>query len=441
MALLAGSPAIGAGSTANAPPADQRGFARVVNGTIDIGAYQVQTRAASTVGAFDPSTATWYLRNSTSDGAPDIAPFPYGGASWQAVVGDWNGDGVSTVGVVDPNGVWCLRNSNSPGVPDVAAPFGYGLPGWVSVVGDWNGSGHAGIGMFDPSTATWYLRNEDSPGPPDAGVFPYGGPGWLPVVGDWTGSGRTTIGVIDPSTMTWYLRNSNSAGAPDAVFPYGGVGWKPVVGDWNSDGITTVGVVDPQGTWYLRNSNGSGGPDVPAFAYGLGSWTPLSGHFAAAGQALRAAGGPGPGAGALASGQLQGVVTAALARLQTAGVDPALVGRLASARYVAAPLPGGVLGLAQPWADRVLISPDTAGYGWFADAAPSSDAAFAAAGPGPAAGRMDLLTTVLHEMGHLVGRGDLDASAHGQDLMADFLPAGVRRTQALDAVFAGALPV
>src|SRR5262249_4385338 len=136
-----------------------------------------------------------------------------------------------------------------------------------------------------------------------------------------------------------------------------------------------------------------------------------------------------------------GVVTAALARLQTAGVDPALVGRLAAAQYVAAPLPGGLLGLAQPWADRVLISPDAAGSGWVADAAPPSDGAFAAAGPGQAAGRMDLLTTVLHEMGHLAGRGDLDASTHGQDLMADILPAGVRRTQALDAVFAGALPV
>jgi hypothetical protein len=41
-ALLAGSPARGAGSTEYATDADQRGLARVVDGLIDIGAYQTQ---------------------------------------------------------------------------------------------------------------------------------------------------------------------------------------------------------------------------------------------------------------------------------------------------------------------------------------------------------------------------------------------------------------
>jgi hypothetical protein len=43
MALLAGSPAIDAGDNTDAPLWDQRGpgFRRVVNGTIDIGAFEV----------------------------------------------------------------------------------------------------------------------------------------------------------------------------------------------------------------------------------------------------------------------------------------------------------------------------------------------------------------------------------------------------------------
>jgi hypothetical protein len=41
-ALLAGSPARGGGGTAYAADADQRGLARVVDGLIDIGAYQTQ---------------------------------------------------------------------------------------------------------------------------------------------------------------------------------------------------------------------------------------------------------------------------------------------------------------------------------------------------------------------------------------------------------------
>jgi hypothetical protein len=64
MALLAGSPAIDAGDNAGAPAYDQRGpgFARIVNGVIDIGAFEVQngsaTQASSLAVAAFPSVTT-----------------------------------------------------------------------------------------------------------------------------------------------------------------------------------------------------------------------------------------------------------------------------------------------------------------------------------------------------------------------------------------------
>jgi hypothetical protein len=91
----------------------------------------------TTVGVVDPSTMTWYLRNSNSAGAPDITPFAYGGVGWQPVAGDWGGNGTSTPAVVDPLGNWYIRNSNSAGAPDVA-PFAYGLGGWAPVAGNWD---------------------------------------------------------------------------------------------------------------------------------------------------------------------------------------------------------------------------------------------------------------------------------------------------------------
>jgi hypothetical protein len=48
---------------------------------------------------------------------------------------------------------------------------------------------------------------------------------------------------------------------------------------------------------------------------------------------------------------------------------------------------------------------------------------------------MDLLTVVLHEMGHLAGLADVGASGHADDLMAGTLTPGTRRVDALDAVF------
>ncbi len=254
-----------------------------------------------TPGAFDPGTGTWYLRNSSSAGAPDFTPFAYGGAGWQAVTGDWNGDGFDTVGVVDPStATWYLRNTNSSGAPDIAA-FAYGVKGWIPVVGDWDGDGVDTVGMFDPKTATWYLHNSNAAGAPDFTPFQFGAPGWIPVVGDWDGDGTTTIGVVDPTTETWYLRNSNAPGGVDvAPFRYGAPGWVPLESDWNGDGTATVGVVDPgTGTWYLRNSNSAGGADYAPFAYGSPGWTPVGGDWNGFGGAQRISGPTHPVAKAL----------------------------------------------------------------------------------------------------------------------------------------------
>src|SRR5437879_2541129 len=45
----------------------------------------------------------------------------------------------------------------------------------------------------------------------------------------------------------------------------------------------------------------------------------------------------------------------------------------------------------------------------------------------PACGSVDLLTVVAHELGHIVGRTDLDSASQPQDLMADTLGTGIRR--------------
>jgi len=54
----------------------------------------------------------------------------------------------------------------------------------------------------------------------------------------------------------------------------------------------------------------------------------------------------------------------------------------------------------------------------------------------PAAEHLDLLTAVLHELGHLAGLPDVSAATNPADRTGDPLGAGVRRTAALDRVFA-----
>ena len=102
---------------------------------------------------------------------------------------------------------------------------------------------------------------------------------------------------------------------------------------------------------------------------------------------------------------------------------------LATPQVVVVDLPGTELGLAQ---DGVLyLDRDAAGYGWFVDPTPNSNEEFQwrdgqlqAVDP-RAVDRIDLLTVVEHELGHLAGLGDLSAS--GSSLMSGQLPAGMRR--------------
>jgi hypothetical protein len=93
-------------------------------------------------------------------------------------------------------------------------------------------------------------------------------------------------------------------------------------------------------------------------------------------------------------------------------------------------LDGLALGLANEDDKVLLVDGDAAGWGWFVDPSLSGDSEFARrlngdtdqASPGsPAYGRIDLLTVVEHELGHLLGY------EHGTlDVMAESLAAGVR---------------
>jgi hypothetical protein len=436
-------------------PADTANYEAVsasVTMTVD------RATATVTVGVFEFNTATWKLRHSNSPGAPDVAPFAYGSPTSAPVWGDWDGDGTFTVGVVDvvpnpymPGGIpllrWQLKNTNAPGAPDLT--FLYGQQGDVPVVGDWDGNGTFTVGVFEPDTAVWKLKNTNQQGAPDL-VFAYGQRGDTPVVGDWDGNGTTTVGVARPDPVSghlvWYLRNANSPGAPDiAPFAYGARGDTPVVGDWDGDRLTTVGAFDPAtATWKLRNSNSPGAPDVAPFAYGAGSnrSRPVLSAYGP-GATLQAAGGAGsvdPQAAPLSQQAVDGAVQAALTRLHEAGVSGAVLGRLGLARVQVADLPGADLGQAALASGTVVLDRTAAGHGWFVDPTPLQDEEFDASGQalagGAAAGRMDLMTAVLHELGHLAGLPDISAAADPADLMGDQLGAGDRRTAALDQVFA-----
>jgi len=103
------------------------------------------------------------------------------------------------------------------------------------------------------------------------------------------------------------------------------------------------------------------------------------------------------------------------------GVDTALVDTLREIDFQILDFEGLILGQTTP--DTIFIDLDAAGYGWFVDDTPEDDVEFDTI-DSEADGKMDLLTAVMHEMGHVLGYDDL--SDDSDDLMSATLDPGER---------------
>jgi hypothetical protein len=445
-----------------------------VNGTLTVSA---PPTGDSTIGAYDPATATFYLRNSNTSGcANETFNFGWMPASNQRdadsetsapalipLSGDWIGQGYDTVGLYDPStSTFYLTTSNATGCAQITFGFGWvpaaGRTALVPVAGDWTGQTNSTtgcpidtVGLYDPSTSTFYLRNSNTTGTADI-TASLGAAGMMPVVGDWQGNGTTLIGVMDPTTSQFYLAGSNATGYAAVSFGYGNPnsGWTAIAGDWTAQGLDTVGLVDPtNGLYYLRNSNTTGCADITV-GYGVANagWVPIAGQWVPAQQQLVTGGSitasvPLP---TLTEGQLRPVVQAAIANWAAAGASSQVLSAMDSAQIEIKPLPNGELGVEYPTV--IYLDPTAQGYGWYVDPtpkinsefAPSSTAGQLAATVPAAVGHVDLLTVVEHELGHV---GGLDDRAASNSLMSTSLAPGLRRlpstleAQEIDAALGG----
>src|SRR5262249_50412337 len=96
--------------------------------------------------------------------------------------------------------------------------------------------------------------------------------------------------------------------------------------------------------------------------------------------------GSGAGTESLTAPQLQPIVAQAIDAWRAAGADPQLLSALEHVGMHVGNLPRAELGLAS--AGEIGMDRNAAGWGWATNGAP---------------GKMDLLTVVTHELGHLLG--------------------------------------
>ncbi len=223
-----------------------------------------------TVGLYNSRNSEFQLKQQNVTGLAERIE-RYGQPGAWPVAGDWDGDGLDTIGVFQ-QGVFYLHGA---GKAEEELVVEFGQAGDVPVVGDWDGDGVDTVGVY--REGHFLLRNSNQSGPPDL-IVQLGSVGDLPLAGDWDGDGQVTVGVYNPATGMFRLSNSLKLGLADIEVQWGGPDYWPVVGDWDGDGVTTLGLYSERGEFLLRNTNTTGPPEL-SFTLGVRGGLPVAGAW------------------------------------------------------------------------------------------------------------------------------------------------------------------
>lgn len=166
------------------------------------------------IGVYRP-TSKLFLVDVTGNGrwerSEDWSSLPFGGFGDVPIVGDWDGDGIDSIGVFRPgNGAFYLDFDgsgewNSGGDVHVAW---LAIPGDIPVVGDWNGDLIDDVGTYRPQERRFYLDWDGDriwDAEEDRISSPFGEAGDIPIAGDWDGDNRDEIGVYRESQNQFYF--------------------------------------------------------------------------------------------------------------------------------------------------------------------------------------------------------------------------------------------
>ncbi|MEW4452760.1 SdrD B-like domain-containing protein [Bremerella sp. JC817] len=256
--------------------------------------------------------ARWTLMTEGNDGEEsELLQRLFGSKDAIPVAGDFNGDGVTELGVfIDGHWFIDLNGNGRWDEEDMYAKLGY--DGDQPVVGDWDGDGKDDIGIYGQAWPNDPRAVKEDPGLPDVAnklvsiekpknlppreehaplgtrvmkvaqhgkfrqdlidhTFHFGVGGDHGLVGDWNGDGISTIAVFRGGM--WHI-DSDGDGRwnpeVDQIFAYGQEGDIPVVGDWNADGIDEIGVY--RGGQWILDDNGNHEMDPTDKVFQLGDW-------------------------------------------------------------------------------------------------------------------------------------------------------------------------
>ncbi|MBV9958810.1 MAG: SBBP repeat-containing protein, partial [Acidobacteria bacterium] len=244
---------------------------------------KVEPTFPDTIGVFNPPANQFRLRNSNTAGGAELT-ITFGQAGDIPVVGDWSGRGVKDPGVFRPStGQFLIRkftvvcNPFCLPVPQIFT-INFGQNGDLPVAGDWNNDGIDSVGVFRPSAGQFFLADQNIQFPSVDHSPIFGTAGDLPIAGDFNGDSKDTVGVYRPSAGQFFMTNQDVLNpSVDISTIFGAAEDLPVAGDFDGDGKDTIGTWRPSvATFFLSNNNTA--VDITA-AFGLNGDQPVVGDW------------------------------------------------------------------------------------------------------------------------------------------------------------------
>jgi CubicO group peptidase (beta-lactamase class C family) len=215
-----------------------------------------------TVGYYEKKRRRFHLATDNAEARTAAISFDFVGAAsdeWIPLAGDWNGDGIDTVGLYDPStGQFHLKNTNSTGPADLVITITDGKLS-APVAGDFNGDGTDGVGIYNPITGQVRIIEA---GTETAELKP-AAINYVPVVGDWDGTGRDSIAFWDRTTQKLVLGANRSLQFPPTTHNY-----VPIAGRWRPSTAPGAGTGFAWPTSTLATQRINPGPIVDAYVLG-----------------------------------------------------------------------------------------------------------------------------------------------------------------------------